>query len=70
MRTKTTLWKVSNGYLLVPEDCDNIVQAKEAAGCSVFKTLKEFADWKPVVKRNRKPKTKPTEKTPDANINS
>jgi hypothetical protein len=55
MRTKHTLWKVNNGYLLVPEDCDTHVQSKEASGCHVFKTLKEFADWKP--KRDRRRKT-------------
>lgn len=63
MRVKHTLWKVSNGYLLVPEDCDRMLQSSDAAGSYVFKTLKEFSEWKPKRKRNRKLK----EKT-DANI--
>ena len=65
MRIKHTLWKVSNGYLMVPEDCDSYVQTKDASFCAVFKTLKEFSEWKPKQKRNRKPKIK---ETTDANI--
>jgi len=56
MRTKFTLWKVSNGYLLVPSDCDAYLQNKDAQDCSVFKTLKEFAEWKPKRLRRVKPK--------------
>lgn len=58
MRIKHTLWKVSNGYLLVPEDCDTMVQARESSGCAVFKTLKEFSEWKPKRKRQSKAKTR------------
>lgn len=66
MRTKHTLWRVSNGWLLVPDDCDSMVQSKDASGCAVFKSLKEFADYKPA--RVRKPRSKPsTKETSDAN---
>jgi hypothetical protein len=58
MRIKHTIWKVSNGYLLVPEDCDGLLQTKDASGCAVFKTLKEFSDWKP--KRERRKRNKST----------
>jgi hypothetical protein len=60
MRIKHTLWRVSNGWLLVPEDESTILRSEDAAGCSVFKTLKEFADQYP--KRERKHKNKPTTK--------
>lgn len=58
------LWKVANGWLLVPEDIDGYLHSREASGCFIFKTLKEFSDWKP--KRIRKKKTQPETK-PDAN---
>ena len=52
MRTKYQLWKVSNGWLLVPEGRDGQIVATDAPLCSVFKSLKEFAEFKP--KRERK----------------
>jgi len=52
MRTKYQLWKVSNGWLLVPEGRDGQIVAADAPQCVVFRTLKEFADYKP--KRERK----------------
>jgi hypothetical protein len=58
MRTKHTLWKVSNGYLLVPEDCDGLVAVREAPGCAVFKSLKEFSEWKPQRIRRKRNKLK------------
>jgi len=66
MRVKHTLWKVSNGWLLVPEDVDRVLSPAEAPYCYVFKTLKDFTDWKPKRIRNRKPKQK---ETTNANIN-
>ena len=60
MRTKFTLWKVSNGYLLVPSDCDAYLSNNNAPDCAIFKTLKEFSDWKP--KRVRHSKSKAKEK--------
>lgn len=53
-----TLWKVSNGWLLVPSGNGKVLDSAEAPLCAVFKTLDEFAKWKPVRKRNRKPKGK------------
>jgi len=54
MRIKHTLWKVSNGYLLVPEDCDSYLRSESASGCAVFKSLKEFSEWTPKrVRRKR-----------------
>jgi hypothetical protein len=62
MRVKHNLWRVSNGWILVPEGSDGVIQAKEAPLITVFKTLKEFADTFP--KRDRKSrKTKATEST-------
>jgi hypothetical protein len=55
---KHTLWKVSNGYLRVPEGCEGILQASDAENCTIFKDLSEFAKWQPKRKRNRKPKQK------------
>lgn len=53
MRTKYTLWKASNGWLLVPEGNSNTaISANDVQHCVIFKTLKEFADFKP--KRERK----------------
>lgn len=63
MRTKYQLWKVSNGWLLVPEGRDGQIVATDAPQCVVFKNLKEFADFKPKRERNRK--TTPTKKEPE-----
>jgi hypothetical protein len=59
MRIKHNLWRVSNGWLLVPEGDDSIIQSKDASQITVFKTLKEFAETFPKRerKRNRKPLT-------------
>jgi len=59
MRVKHQLWKVSNGWLLVPEGRDSSIVATDAPQCTVFKNLKEFADFKPKRERKRKA-TKPT----------
>lgn len=64
-----TLWKVSNGWLLLPEGADttNGLNPFDAPRCSIFKNLKEFADHKP--KRERKRNKPTTTKEPtDANI--
>ena len=53
MRTKYQLWKVSNGWLLVPEGRDGQIAATDAPQCVVFRTLREFADYKPKRERNR-----------------
>lgn len=59
MRIMYNLWKVSNGWLLVPEETGKYsLDPKDAPRCAIFKTLKEFSDWKP--KRERKPRTKKT----------
>jgi hypothetical protein len=60
MRIKHQLWRVSNGWLLVPEDTeDGKVSSADAPKIIVFRNLKEFADFKP--KRERKSRaTKPT----------
>jgi hypothetical protein len=60
MRVKHNLWRVSNGWLLVPEDHDGVVSAKNAPDISVFKSLKEFADTYPKRERKRSRVTKPT----------
>lgn len=68
MRTLHTLWRVSNGWLLVPEDTSGYLHSREANQCAVFKTLKEFSEAYP--KRERK-KTKPkptTKETTNANL--
>jgi hypothetical protein len=52
MRIKYNLWKVGNGWLLVPEGANTGISSSEAQHCFVFKSLKEFADFKP--KRERK----------------
>jgi hypothetical protein len=54
MRTKYQLWKVSNGWLLVPEGADGQIKATDAPQCIVFRNLKEFADFKPKRERNRR----------------
>jgi hypothetical protein len=61
MRTKYQLWKVSNGWLLVPEGKDGQIMATDAPNCIVFRNLKEFADYKP--KRERKSRATPKPKT-------
>jgi len=64
MRVTHNLWKVSNGWLLVPEGSDSVLSTSEAPQAAVFKSLKEFADWKPARvrrKRNNKPTTTTTE---------
>lgn len=65
MRVTHNLWKVSNGWLLVPEGDDRVLSVNDAPQAFVFKSLKEFSEWKPARKRNRKPK--PVKETPDAN---
>ena len=66
MRVKHNLWKVSNGWILVPESVDRVLSPTEAPDCHVFKNLKEFSEWKPARKRNRN--RKPKQKEP-ANAN-
>lgn len=56
MRTAHNLWKVSNGWLLIPEGLDRVLTVDEAPQAAVFKSLDEFSKWKPKQKRNRKPK--------------
>lgn len=58
MRIKHTLWRVNNGWLLVPEEKDGYLSSDNAPDCYIFKTLKEFSDFKP--KRVRRKKAKPT----------
>lgn len=58
MRIKHSLWRVSNGWLLVPEEDSYSINSKDAPQCAIFKTLKEFADTFPKrERRTRKPKT-------------
>ena len=64
MRIKHTLWKVSNGWLLLPDKDADGIGPGDAPYMVIFKTLKEFSEWKPKQKRNRKPKT--AKETPDA----
>jgi len=59
MRTAHNLWKVSNGWLLIPEGTDRVLTVDDASEAAVFKTLEEFAKWNPPRKRNRKTKPKP-----------
>jgi hypothetical protein len=61
MRIKHSLWRVSNGWLLVPEDDNSLLDCKDAGQCAVFKTLKEFSDTYPKRER-RKRNPKPTAK--------
>jgi|SoimicMinimDraft_17_1059745.scaffolds.fasta_scaffold106905_2 hypothetical protein len=66
MRIKHTLWRVKNGWLLVPEGDNGIIKSECADEIMVFKTLKEFAEFTPKRVRNRKA----TKKEPEhANIN-
>jgi hypothetical protein len=65
MRTKHTLWRVKNGWILVPEGDDGVIKSEAADEIIVFRTLKEFADEYPKRERKRasratKPKPKPT----------
>jgi hypothetical protein len=69
MRTKYTLWKASNGWLLVPEgNSDSAISASDVKESVVFKSLKEFAEYKPKRERKRRV-TKPTKEPEHANIN-
>jgi hypothetical protein len=54
MRIKHTLWRVSNGWLLVPEDRDGYLTSEHAAQCSIFKTLREFSDQYPKRERRKR----------------
>ena len=47
MRTEHTLWRVSNGWLLVPEKNGTVLNVADATKCVVFKNLKDFADQYP-----------------------
>jgi hypothetical protein len=71
MRIKHQLWKVSNGWLLLPENVDGshiVLDSSDAPRCVVFKSLEEFAKYTP--KRERKSrKTKPLEVKPANNPN-
>jgi hypothetical protein len=58
MRVKHELWRVSNGWLLVPEEGSYSIKSEDAPQCAIFKTLKEFADTYP--KRERKTRTRKT----------
>lgn len=65
MRTKHTLWRVKNGWILVPEGDNGVIKSEAADEITVFKSLKEFADEYPKRERKRasratKPKPKPT----------
>jgi hypothetical protein len=57
MRIKHNLWRLSNGWLLVPEEDNGVLRCEDAQECAVFRTLKEFADQYP--KRERRKKNKP-----------
>ena len=61
MRILHNLWRVSNGWLLVPEGTNSILDTKQASECSVFKSLDEFAKSYP--RRERKRKVKATSTT-------
>ena len=69
MRVTHNLWKVNNGWLLVPEGCDRVLSATDAPQAAVFKSLKEFSEWKPSRVRRKRSKTPTTTKetTTDAN---
>jgi hypothetical protein len=63
MRIKHNLWRVKNGWILVPEGDDGFVKAECADEITVFKSLKEFADEFPKRERKRRTtKPKPTNK--------
>jgi hypothetical protein len=63
-RIKHTLWRVSNGWLLVPEEEDGYLNSNDAGACAIFKTLKEFSDQYP--KRERKRRTTKVKETENA----
>lgn len=54
MRIKHNLWRVKNGWMLVPEGDDGIVRAECASEITVFKSLKEFAETYPIRERKRR----------------
>jgi hypothetical protein len=56
MRVKHILWKVSNGWLLVPEECAERLSYEDAPQVTVFKSLKEFSDWTPKRQRRKSKK--------------
>jgi hypothetical protein len=60
-RTKHTLWRVRNGWMLVPEGDNGLVRSEDAGEIVVFRTLKEFADEYPKRERKRRITTKATE---------
>jgi hypothetical protein len=60
MRIKHNLWRVKNGWILVPEGDDGFIKSECADEIVVFRTLKEFADEYP--KRERKRREKPVRK--------
>jgi hypothetical protein len=65
-RIKHTLWRVSNGWLLVPEEKnDDYLHNSDAMQCAIFKTLKEFSDQYP--KRERKRRTTKVKEAEHAN---
>lgn len=64
MRVTHNLWKVQNGWILVPEGCDSILSPSDAAQALVFKDLQEFSKWTP--KRVRRKRTKQTKETNNA----
>jgi hypothetical protein len=66
MRVKHSLWRVSNGWLLVPEEENYSIKAEDAPQMAIFKTLKEFADTYPKRerRRSRKPKAVTAEPPP------
>jgi hypothetical protein len=69
MRIKHNLWRVKNGWILVPEGDDGIIKSECADEITVFKSLKEFADEFPKRERKRasratKPKPQPPQPQP------
>lgn len=60
MRVTHNLWKVSNGWILVPEGCDTTLSTLMAPQAVVFTSLSDFAKWKP--KRVRKSRALKTAK--------
>jgi hypothetical protein len=65
MRSTHTLWRVKNGWILVPEGDNGIIRSEAAEEIVVFRTLKEFADEYPKRERKRRT-TKPTHKAPES----
>jgi hypothetical protein len=68
MRVTHNLWKVSNGWLLVPEGCDSVLSSNDAPQAAVFKSLKEFSEWKPARVRRKRSKPSTTKESNNANI--